>query len=182
MTIWYAGVITLLGAVAIVAATLFLLWRQRPPLAADAARTSVYRTRARYFWVLVVGLGAGLVATLPRLPDQVAAETPPAATIRAEGLMWAWRLTQVSPEPGGTPGSLSVPAGRPVLFEVSTTDVSHGFGVYTPDGSLLGQVQAMPGYTNRVVLTFPSPGRYTVLCLEYCGRGHHAMLSQIEAY
>jgi cytochrome c oxidase subunit 2 len=69
----------------------------------------------------------------------------------------------------------SVPAGTPVRFEVVSRDVNHGFGLYNPDGELIGEVQAMPGYTNLLDLTLNRPGQYRVLCLEYCGIGHHQM-------
>ena len=68
-----------------------------------------------------------------------------------------------------------VPARTAVRFEITSSDVNHGFGVYDPQGHLIGQAQAMPGYTNTVDMTFNSPGQYRVLCLEYCGIGHHIM-------
>ena len=47
-----------------------------------------------------------------------------------------------------------------------------------PDGALLTQVQAMPGYTNRLIYRFDRTGTYTVRCLEYCGIFHHFMLTK----
>lgn len=71
----------------------------------------------------------------------------------------------------------SVPAGSRVRFAVTAKDVTHGFGLYNPGGELIGSVQAMPGYTNNLDLTLTQPGRYRVLCFEFCGLGHHAMQS-----
>lgn len=68
-----------------------------------------------------------------------------------------------------------VPAGTAVRFEITSREVNHGFGIYDPAGQLIGEAQAMPGYTNTLDMTFRSPGRYRVLCLEYCGIGHHLM-------
>lgn len=68
-----------------------------------------------------------------------------------------------------------VSTGGKVEFAVTSADVNHGFGVYDPSGHLVGQVQAMPGYTNHLVLQFPSVGTYTIRCLEYCGPGHSGM-------
>jgi cytochrome c oxidase subunit 2 len=70
---------------------------------------------------------------------------------------------------------VQLPMGSLVEFRVTSFDVNHGFSVYSPDGHLLGQTQAMPGNVNRLRLRFPQPGRYTVLCLELCGMGHHRM-------
>jgi cytochrome c oxidase subunit 2 len=69
----------------------------------------------------------------------------------------------------------SVPVGSRVRFSVTSADVNHGMGVVDPDGKLVGSVQMMPGYTNRLDMTVTKPGRYRFLCFEYCGLAHHAM-------
>jgi cytochrome c oxidase subunit 2 len=68
-----------------------------------------------------------------------------------------------------------LPANEEVRFEVTSADVNHGFGIVDPDGHLVGSVQAMPGYTNDLDLTFHTRGVYHVLCLEFCGLDHHLM-------
>jgi cytochrome c oxidase subunit 2 len=69
----------------------------------------------------------------------------------------------------------TVPAGSRVRFDVSSVDVNHGFGLYDPHGHLLGSVQAMPGYHNRLDLTLDEPGLYRIRCFEYCGLNHATM-------
>jgi len=88
----------------------------------------------------------------------------PAVVVQATGHQWAWELTPST-----------VPAGQPVEIRVTGADVNHGLGVYDPTGRLITQTQAMPGYTNVIRHTFATPGTYHVLCLEYCGLGHHTM-------
>ena len=44
-------------------------------------------------------------------------------------------------------------------FDVTSVDVNHGFGVYDPNGRLIGSVQAMPGYTNELELDLPPARR-----------------------
>ena len=68
-----------------------------------------------------------------------------------------------------------VPAGTHVRFDVTSIDVNHGMGLYSPSGHLIGSVQAMPGYHNRLDLTLAQPGRYAVRCFEYCGINHATM-------
>jgi len=68
-----------------------------------------------------------------------------------------------------------LPLGKKVRFDVTSVDVNHGFGIYDPDGQLIGSVQAMPGYTNKLDLTFHKAGVYRVLCLELCGVSHQVM-------
>lgn len=68
-----------------------------------------------------------------------------------------------------------IPVGTPVRFDVTSQDVNHGFGLYDPHGHLIGSVQAMPGYHNKLDYTFHTPGVYHIFCLELCGLGHHLM-------
>ena len=68
-----------------------------------------------------------------------------------------------------------VRAGTPVRFLVTSVDVNHGFGLYDPNGHLIGSVQAMPGYRNKLDLTLRTPGTYVIRCLEFCGLDHAVM-------
>jgi cytochrome c oxidase subunit 2 len=65
-----------------------------------------------------------------------------------------------------------VPAGARIRFDVTSIDVNHGFGLYDPHGHLIGSVQAMPGYHNKLDLTLTNPGVYRIRCLELCGLNH----------
>lgn len=73
-----------------------------------------------------------------------------------------------------------LPAHTEVRFDVTAVDVNHGFGVYDPEGRLIGSVQAMPGYTNQLELTFDRPGAYRIRCFEYCGLSHHNMIASFR--
>ena len=79
------------------------------------------------------------------------------------------------------PGAHTVhgPAGELVEIRVTGADVNHGFGVYDANDRLITQTQAMPGFTNVIRHTFATPGTYRIRCLEYCGLGHHTMISQL---
>jgi cytochrome c oxidase subunit 2 len=69
----------------------------------------------------------------------------------------------------------TLPLDTPIRFDVASDDVNHGFAVYDPHGHMIGSVQAMPGYHNKLDLTFHTPGVYRVLCFELCGLDHHLM-------
>ena len=61
-------------------------------------------------------------------------------------------------------------------FDVTAVDVNHGFGLYKPSGHLIGSVQAMPGYHNKLDLTLDEPGGSTeIRCFEFCGLNHATM-------
>jgi cytochrome c oxidase subunit II len=69
-----------------------------------------------------------------------------------------------------------VPAGTRIRFDVTSVDVNHGFGLYDPHGHLIGSVQAMPGYHNKLDLTLDEAGVYRIRCFELCGLNHSTML------
>lgn len=128
-------------------------------------------TRVR-LTLLALFASAGLVLfllTLGWLPyhgSRVAHVGQPQVTVNVTGVQWAWMLSRHR-----------LPAGIPIQFDVRGADVNHDFGIYDPQGRLVAQVQAMPGYVNRLVHVFRTPGSYTVRCLEYCGIAHHEMIS-----
>lgn len=66
------------------------------------------------------------------------------------------------------------------LFVLETLDTTHGFGLYSPDGVLLGQNQIIPDHENYYYFTFEEAGIYKILCMEYCGAGHQVMMSYIS--
>lgn len=138
---------------------------------ADDARLpqTTARIRTVLFWGLVVAFVPIVGYTLTRLPySPPAAEAGPPQVIRAVGQQWRWELS-----------ATEVEVGKPVAFHVTARDVNHGFGLYDPDLRLVAQTQAMPGYTNILHHTFTRPGKYKVLCLEYCGLAHHGMMAEI---
>ena len=74
----------------------------------------------------------------------------------------------------------TVKANVPVEFVLHSKDVSHDFGVYDSKGVYLFQVGIVPDYTQKLVHTFTKPGRYDILCLEYCGLDHDSMQTSFE--
>ena len=74
----------------------------------------------------------------------------------------------------------TVRANVPVEFVLKSKDVNHDFGVYDSKGQYLFQIGVVPRYTQKLVHTFTKPGRYDILCLEYCGLEHDAMEAHFE--
>jgi cytochrome c oxidase subunit 2 len=73
------------------------------------------------------------------------------------------------------PDVVRVPAGRRVRFRITSPDVLHGFQIVGTNVN----VTVAPGYVSEVETTFTRPGRYLVVCNEYCGLGHHLMHSAV---
>ena len=127
--------------------------------------------RRRLLVPVVVILLLAFVVSLRWVPYPAVREATlgqPQVSVSAIGQQWLWTLSQNR-----------VPAHVPIEFVVTAQDVNHDFGIYDAQGQLLAQVQAMPGYTNRLIYEFDQPGTYTIRCMEYCGIGHQAMLSTL---
>ncbi|HWE25331.1 MAG TPA: hypothetical protein VG496_15445 [Myxococcales bacterium] len=75
-----------------------------------------------------------------------------------------------------SPTRLKVPKGSVVDFYVTTKDVVHGFYIDGTDVNLT----AVPNATNYAQARFDKPGKYQVICHEFCGLGHHEMVGVVE--
>lgn len=132
---------------------------------------SAYRLRTWLFALAALVLIGVSYQTLSKLP-YISPSQPSVAGMQqvdAVSEQWSWTLT---------PRAFVV--GQTVEFHVTSRDVNHGFALYDPEMHIVAQTQAMPGYTNILRYTFTEPGTYQVLCLEYCGLGHHDMSTEID--
>jgi cytochrome c oxidase subunit 2 len=94
---------------------------------------------------------------------------------------WYWHFYTVLPN--GTlmlTNNLTVPAGKPVVFIMTSVDVNHDFGAYDELGTLLFQYQVSPDYVSVFTYEFNQPETIVVRCLEYCGPGHWVMVSSFN--
>jgi len=56
-----------------------------------------------------------------------------------------------------------------VLFNVTSRDLTYGFGLFRNDHSMLFQMQVVPGHKNDILWQFDKPGVYTIRSTEYSG-------------
>ncbi|MGB9430545.1 MAG: cytochrome oxidase [Gammaproteobacteria bacterium] len=144
----------------------------KPADTAEAERA--HRTsnilRRWLFAVLLIGFVVVSYATLHRFPLPLQHD-PLQATqvVNVVGHQWSWELS-----------TTQIETGVPIEFRVTSADVNHGFAIYAPDGRIVVQTQAMPGYTNKILYTFDQPGTYVIRCLEYCGLAHHVMSADLN--
>ncbi|MFI5420070.1 MAG: hypothetical protein ACHQ1H_03800 [Nitrososphaerales archaeon] len=120
-------------------------------------------------------------STLGLLPYPYAhPDIHPTLIVNARAQQFQWCLSY-SPNWGtDCQTDLVIPTGSIVLFNTSSIDVTHGFGLYSASGQLLDQVQVMPGYFNNIVYQFTTPGAYYIRCLEFCGYGHFGMVNLVN--
>jgi cytochrome c oxidase subunit 2 len=163
-----AVVIAVLFAIATVVACAlgYAVWRSTRH-AAPVDERKLAETE-RTWLVIVVGiLLAILFGTIFATPYGNA--RPGAQVVNVTAQQFAWTFDRQI-----------VQAGKSVEFRLTSRDVNHGFGVYDAHHNLVFQVQVVPGKTQLYRHTFTKPGRYFVLCLEFCGVDHHLMTAGFE--
>jgi len=166
-------IITLAGIGLVALGFVLVILQAGKPADDEATRKSAHNARRLQAWlfgILLVGFAVGTWATLRHYP--IPPQDKPLDSrqvVDVVGRQWSWQITPSTVE-----------AGSVVEFRVTSADVNHGFALYSPEGRIVSQVQAMPGYTNKLLHTFDKPGDYSVMCLEYCGLGHAPMKATIR--
>lgn len=143
-----------------------------PPAPYDPIYRGGGTLRRRLFYALTAVLIIVFFLSIRWFPYPRTAEArlgAPTVHVNVAAKMWQWTLSQTE-----------FPAGASVEFAVTSQDVNHGFAIYGPAGHLVAQVQAMPGYTNHLIVRFTQPGQYLIRCLEYCGIPHIGMAGAFE--
>jgi cytochrome c oxidase subunit 2 len=164
---WYA---TLFFVFLIALAFAFVYGESRKLKEYGPIQEKGYKIRKFYFLGLIAIMGFASAISLSKLPyhDQHAQANERGRVVDVTGLQFSWKMSDDS-----------FVVGEPIRFRVTSKDVTHGFGLYDTKMQLIAQTQAMPDYTNTVSITFDKPGIYKILCLEYCGTGHHVMIKEI---
>lgn len=133
-----------------------------PTLAQSDVTPPGYALRRGWLWVLAAVAVISLGISLPAFPYP-SGPTPNVRHFSVTAMQYGFQLAPV------------IPVNTPIIFDVTSKDVNHGFGIYAPDGHLYAQVQAMPLYVNHLPVRFTTAGHYTIRCMEYCGIAHAAM-------
>ena len=73
------------------------------------------------------------------------------------------------------PQGIQVGADQFVEFTVTSTDVTYGLGVFRQGGTMVFQMQVLPGRENKIMWKFDAPGTYDIRSTEYSGPKHPDM-------
>jgi len=71
---------------------------------------------------------------------------------------------------------LTIKVNQKVLFNVTSEDLTYGFGLFRSDHSMVFQMQVMPGHINDILWQFPKPGVYSIRSTEYSGPAGSQMI------
>jgi cytochrome c oxidase subunit II len=109
---------------------------------------------------------------------KTAEAVPGAVRIEINAHQWAWTARYA-----GADGQFNteddivvlndivVPQGAPVIFQVTSTDVIHGFNV--PEMRM--KVDAVPGTVTRMWFQPKDTGVFEIICAQHCGANHYKM-------
>ena len=70
---------------------------------------------------------------------------------------------------------LQLREGETYRLHVSSMDIQHGFSLQPMNMNF----HVMPGYDHVLTVTPTKAGTYTIVCNEFCGIGHHAMIGKL---
>jgi cytochrome c oxidase subunit 2 len=93
-------------------------------------------------------------------------------TVKVDSRQWAWSFEYPN---GLKSGDLIVPVGRDLRLQMSSRDVIHSF--FVP--ALRIKQDTVPGMTTYTWFKAAQTGSYDILCAEYCGERHSAMLAKL---
>jgi len=68
-----------------------------------------------------------------------------------------------------------IECGQKIMFDVVSTDLTYGFGLFRKDGSMVTQMQVNPGSKNDLLWTFNHNGVFDLMSTEYSGPAGNAM-------
>lgn len=114
---------------------------------------------------------------------KVSADDKVSHIIDVNGFQWSWQFTYrdnpTVPIVTGTtakPPTLVLPVGERVKFNITSTDVVHGFWI----PAFMIQIQNLPGVKNNIEFTAKKIGTYPGRCNILCGRSHSQMLFKVK--
>jgi cytochrome c oxidase subunit 2 len=97
-----------------------------------------------------------------------------AMAITATARTWSWSFSYPN---GKTSTKLYVPVGVPVTVDLVSNDVNHGF--FIPAFRVKRDI--IPGMKTKAWFIADRPGSFDLFCSQYCGKGHSAMVTTVEA-
>ena len=168
-----------LGVTLIVLAALWIAFFGKPGLKARLGGVATIWIAGIAFPAVV--LTALLVWGLALTRDLSAPIRGDEMRIRLTGQMWWWRVEYLDAGQRTQlvdANELHIPAGQPVVLELTSEDVIHNFWV----PRLSGKLDMIPGRTNLMRIQADAPGVFGGLCAEYCGGPHALMGLQVVAH
>jgi cytochrome c oxidase subunit 2 len=103
---------------------------------------------------------------------------PSSVRIEVNAHQWAWSVRYAGPDGKFdteddvvTLNDVRIPVGAPVILQLTSTDVIHGF--YLPNFRV--KQDAVPGSVTRLLFQASETGEFEIGCAQHCGPNHYKM-------
>jgi cytochrome c oxidase subunit II len=172
---WFTTVICMVVFSVVAAVIAYSVWKFRAPPDDDSDGPPTHgHTQLEIIWTAIPVV---LVTAISIVSAVVLAQNSHAGTdpliVKVHAQQFAWSFTYPN---GKSYGFLTLPTGRHVKLDITSSDVIHSFWV--PEFSQ--KQDAVPGQHNMLVVTPTRIGTYPVICTELCGLGHALMRSHVD--
>ncbi len=165
-------------ALIVLLTVVFVLRYRRRASRPEPEASPSHDTRLELVWTAIpLALVAVMFWMSTRTYLEMTEAGPGASPLRVQvtGRRWSWWFDH----PGGKGGpELHLVAGRPAELVLSSNDVIHS--LYVPEFRL--KQDAVPGRFTRMTFTPTSPGRFQILCAEFCGTDHSRMEAAVVVH
>jgi cytochrome c oxidase subunit 2 len=171
--------------IVIVAMIFFVIkYRERKGQLKFIPQIGLSRSRSRetvIFATISIILLLSLSISSYRLTPNARFPPPVSQSLVVNVTAYQWSFKFDYPNGVSTTGEVFLPANKNIIFNVTSNDVMHNFGL--PDFRL--KIDAIPGRYNVIWISTPSLNgnsvlNYTVRCYELCGAGHGYMIAQMK--
>jgi cytochrome c oxidase subunit 2 len=174
------AVIIVLGAMAYFA----IRYREKKGQPKFYPQIGLPETRAReavVFAAISIIILSGLIVASYRLTPNERFPPPVSQSLVIDVKAYQWYFNFSYPNGAYTIGECFVPAQKSIIFNVTSNDVMHNFGLM----DFREKVDAIPGRYNIMGITTPpltgnSQLNYTIRCYELCGIGHTYMTATLR--
>jgi cytochrome c oxidase subunit II len=127
-----------------------------------------------FLWILIPSIVVVFIFYYGwRVYTDLRIPTAGATEVHVNARQWMYEIKY--PDGRTAINEIRVPAGNPVKFILSASDVLHGF--YLPDFRV--KMDMIPGRVTTLWVQPDRPGSYQIFCTVYCGTGHSNMLARL---
>jgi cytochrome c oxidase subunit 2 len=176
---WGLGVVSVLVVLIIGLLLLGGIFRKRAIPSEPEALTVSSDTGGMSWLYIGVGISSVVLAVCmvwTFMTVRAVARSPgaPALTIQVTASQWWWSVKYQNADSARvftTANEIHIPVGRPVRFELISSDVIHSFWI----PQLAGKMDVIPGQVNSTWLQADKAGTYRGQCAAFCGVQHAHM-------
>lgn len=180
-----AAVIAVIAVAVVMGAMIFFAvkYREKKGQTKFIPQIGLSRSRAReavIFASISIILLASLTVASYRLTPNARFPPPASESLVIDITAFQWNFRFFYPNGVTTLGECYVPANKSIIFNVTSSDVMHNFGLM----DFRVKIDAIPGRYNVVGVSTPpldgnSQLNYTIRCYELCGSIHTYMMAPL---